>query len=106
MPRLEKPSRRDFLKASSLAVAGVSLAGSLSIGRSAHAAGSDAIKVALIGAGGRGSGAAGQLMTADKNLKLVAVADAFEDRATGAVAPRQASMATRSTFPKIGCSSA
>ena len=79
-------SRRDFLKASSLTVAGVSLAGSLSIGRSAHAAGSDAIRVALIGAGGRGSGAAAQLMTADKNLKLVAVADAFEDRATGAVA--------------------
>ena len=78
-------SRREFLKTSSLAAAGISLAGTLGIGRSAHAAASDVIKVALIGAGGRGSGAAAQLMAADKNLRLVAVADAFENRATTAV---------------------
>ncbi len=78
-------SRRDFLKSSSVAVAGASLAVGSSITRSAYAAGSDTIKVALIGAGGRGTGAASQLMNADKNLKLVAVADAFENRATAAI---------------------
>jgi predicted dehydrogenase len=78
-------SRRQFLASSSLAVAGVSLAGSLHIGRSAHAAGSEVIKVALIGAGGRGTGAVAQLMNADANLKLIAVADAFAENATRAV---------------------
>jgi myo-inositol 2-dehydrogenase/D-chiro-inositol 1-dehydrogenase len=78
-------TRRDFLKTSSTIAAGTALAGGLSLSRSAHAAGSDVIKLALIGAGGRGKGAAGQLMTADPNLKLVAVADAFEDNAVGAV---------------------
>ncbi len=79
------PSRRDFLKSSSAAAAGVTLAGGLSIARSAHAAGDDVIKVVLIGAGGRGTGAVAQQMNADKGVKLVAVADAFENRATGSL---------------------
>jgi len=44
------------------------------------AAGSDVLKVGLIGCGARGTGAAGQALMADKNVKLVAMADAFEDR--------------------------
>jgi len=84
MSEAKQPSRRDFLKTSSAAVAAGALAGNLAISRSAHAAGSDVIRLALIGAGGRGTGAASQLMTADQNVKLVAVADAFEDRANGA----------------------
>ncbi len=78
-------SRRKFLKNSSLAVAGASLAGSLNVSRVAHAAGSDVIKVALIGSGGRGAGAVGQMMDADKNVKLIAVADAFSDSASKAL---------------------
>jgi predicted dehydrogenase len=77
-------SRRDFLKSSAAAGAGLALAGGLSIARSAHAAGDDVIKVALIGAGGRGTGAVAQQMSADKNVKLIAVADAFQERAAGA----------------------
>lgn len=38
------------------------------------------LKLALIGCGGRGAGAASQALTADANLKLVAAADLFEDR--------------------------
>ncbi|MFZ5832260.1 MAG: Gfo/Idh/MocA family oxidoreductase [Planctomycetota bacterium] len=81
--------RRDFLKTSSAAVAGAALFSGLNIARSAHAAGSDEIKIALIGAGGRGTGAIANMMNADKNVKLVAVADAFEDRATSAISKLQ-----------------
>jgi len=82
MSDTRKPSRREFVKASAGAIAGASVLGGLSIARSAHAAGSDVIRVALIGAGGRGTGAVDQQMNADKNVKLIAVADAFEQRAT------------------------
>jgi len=80
-----KASRREFLKGSTAVAAGAAVAGSLNIARTAHAAGDDVIKVALIGAGGRGTGAVAQQMNADKNVKLVAVADAFENRVSGAV---------------------
>ncbi len=80
-------SRRDFLKKSTATVAtGAALASSLGVARTAHAAGSDVIRVALIGSGGRGSGAVSQLMNADENVKLIAVADAFEDRAQKSLA--------------------
>ena len=39
------------------------------------------IKVALVGCGGRGTGAAGQAIAADRDVRLVAVADVFADRA-------------------------
>src|SRR5688500_4396433 len=78
-------SRRDFLKTSSVAAVGA-VAGSLSVARTAHAAGSDEIKVGLIGCGGRGSGAAGDTLSANKSgVKIVAVGDAFEDRMRGTV---------------------
>jgi predicted dehydrogenase len=38
------------------------------------------LKIALVGCGGRGTGAAVQALNADDNVKLVAMADAFEDR--------------------------
>ena len=91
-PYPEEPAvcRRDFLKTSQPWPAGV-LAGGLSIGRSAHAAGSDVLKVGLIGCGGRGTGAAGNALTADPNTKLVAMADAFADRLEGSLtAPARA----------------
>ncbi len=78
-PTSTPPSRREFLKTSSLLTAGA-VAGGLALGRSAHAAGSDLLKLGLIGCGGRGTGAAGNAMTVDKNTRLVAMADAFEDR--------------------------
>ncbi len=56
------------------------LMGSLPIGSTAHAAGSDTLKVAVIGCGGRGTGAANQALVADEGVKIVAMADAFRDR--------------------------
>lgn len=69
-------SRREFLKASTAAA---TLAFSLDIARSAYGAGSDTIKIALIGCGGRGSGAAVNALSTKANVKLVAMADAFKD---------------------------
>ena len=40
----------------------------------------DTIKVAVIGCGGRGTGAAMQALSTKQNVKLVAMADAFRDR--------------------------
>ena len=74
-------NRRDFLFGSTAAAT----AGSLSLARSAHAAGSDQIKIGLVGCGGRGTGAAANCLSVPDNIKLVAVADAFEDRAAGAL---------------------
>ncbi|MCA9204230.1 MAG: Gfo/Idh/MocA family oxidoreductase [Planctomycetales bacterium] len=42
--------------------------------------GGELIRIGLIGCGGRGTGAAGQALRADKNCQLVAMADAFDDR--------------------------
>ncbi|MFB0551841.1 MAG: Gfo/Idh/MocA family protein [Phycisphaerae bacterium] len=72
-------SRREFLKRSTTAVAG-SLVTGLSIAHSAHVAGSDAIRVGLVGCGGRGTGAATQVLNADRGARLVAMSDAFHDR--------------------------
>lgn len=80
----QKPrvSRRDFLKASGV-VAGAA-AVPLSVARAAHVAGREGFRVGLIGCGGRGSGAAANAMNAGKDIKLVAMADIFEDALTGA----------------------
>jgi myo-inositol 2-dehydrogenase / D-chiro-inositol 1-dehydrogenase len=77
-------SRRQFIKNSSI-IAGGALAGSLSLARSVHAAGDDTIKIALVGCGGRGTGAASQALSTNSNVKLTAVADAFRDRLDGAL---------------------
>jgi myo-inositol 2-dehydrogenase/D-chiro-inositol 1-dehydrogenase len=73
-------SRRDFLKTSA-AIAGAAVTASALVGRTAYAAGSDQVKVALVGCGGRGSGALGQALHTSNSVSLVAVADAFEDNA-------------------------
>lgn len=80
-PPMKAPgvNRRSFLQTTSTA-ASAALVGALSIERAAHAAGSDEIKLALIGCGGRGSGAANQALSTEGKTKLVAMADAFKDR--------------------------
>ena len=73
-------TRRDFLKASTATAIGAVAAGTLSLSRSAHAAGGDELKVGLIGCGSRGAGAAVNALNADPNVKLVAMGDAFVDK--------------------------
>ena len=65
--------RRDFLKKSGVAAGAAAAAGFPSI-ISAQSV-TNALKVGLVGAGGRGSGAAAQALSADKNAVLTAVAD-------------------------------
>jgi hypothetical protein len=77
-----RSSRRQFLKTSTALTAGAALAGGLTITQSAYAQGSDEIKVALVGSGGRGSGAVRNRLQVGDNVKVVAIADAFEDGAT------------------------
>jgi myo-inositol 2-dehydrogenase / D-chiro-inositol 1-dehydrogenase len=98
--KFEIPSRRDFLKTS--AVVGGGLMAGLSLARSAHAAGDDTIKIGLIGCGGRGTGAAGNVMSTDHNIKIVAVGDAFQDRLNGSLHELQKSseFAAKMDVPK------
>ncbi len=78
MQHAQDSNRRDFLKVSATAALA---AGTLATG--VHAAGSDEIKVGVIGCGGRGSGAAENVLHAAKGVAVVALADAFADRANG-----------------------
>ncbi len=74
----QSPNRRDFLKSTTVAAAGVGL--NLSLASGVYAAGSDTLKVGLVGCGGRGTGAAREALGADDNVKLVAVADVFRQQ--------------------------
>ncbi|HUG40156.1 MAG TPA: Gfo/Idh/MocA family oxidoreductase, partial [Longimicrobiales bacterium] len=74
--------RRDFVKAGAVAaLGGVPLAALASRARAAAPpATRDAIRVGVIGCGGRGTGAAVQALSTVQDVKLVAMADAFPDR--------------------------
>ena len=71
-------SRRGFLSKSAGAAAG--MAAMRGLARMVHAAGSETIKVALIGCGFRGTGAATQVLSTKGPVKLWAMADVFADR--------------------------
>ena len=72
-------TRRSFLKTTATVTPALALAG-LDVSRFAHAAGSDIIRVGMIGCGGRNSGAGAQALHADKGARLVAMCDIFLDR--------------------------
>ena len=76
-------TRRDFLKNSGKIVAGAALAGSMA--RPGYAAEDNTIQIALVGCGGRGSGAAANALSTKGPVKLVAMADVFEQRITGSL---------------------
>ncbi len=74
------PHRRRFLQASTGLAAGGIVGAARRTSLAAHASGNDLLKVALIGCGGRGTGAARQALQADRQVRLTAMADAFADR--------------------------
>jgi len=75
----ERSSRRDFIKTSTAALVGGAMAAGWNRIPGAYAAGSDVIKVGVIGCGGRGTGAASDVLRAAPGVKIVAMGDAFKD---------------------------
>lgn len=74
-------SRRDFLRSSAVAVAGAVATGAwLAAPAGAYAAGSDTIRVGVIGCGGRGTGAARDIVAGAEGIDIVAMGDLFPDR--------------------------
>ncbi len=71
-------SRREFVKQGSLLAGGLIAAPLLSRANFFSGA-DDTIRVALVGCGGRGTGAATQALLSKQNVKLVAMADAFRN---------------------------
>jgi predicted dehydrogenase len=72
-------SRREFVKQTGILAGGLMVLPSVA-GANFFSGADDVIKVALIGCGGRGTGAAMQALSTKQNVKLVAMADAFRDR--------------------------
>ena len=81
-PMSNNASRREFLKSTGRVTVATALAGVVIT--SVHAAENNTIQVALVGCGGRGTGAAADAMnTKFGPVKLVAMADVFKDRLDG-----------------------
>ena len=72
--------RRSFLKSSSILTGGLVLP-SFSFKKKSQI--NKKLKISVVGCGGRGTGAAVQALRADKNVELVALCDAFENRLEG-----------------------
>ncbi len=86
MERESVTGRRSFLQATGAALgAGSIVAQQPNVAGRVHVAGDDTIRVALIGCGGRGTGAARDCLSVQDNIQLIAVADAFEDKARDAL---------------------
>jgi myo-inositol 2-dehydrogenase / D-chiro-inositol 1-dehydrogenase len=77
-------NRREFLKTSSLFTGGALLSSLPFSSYGYQNSNDDVIKIALVGCGGRGTGAAAQALSTKQNVKLVAMADAFSDRVENA----------------------
>ena len=76
-----KPDRRKFIGTTGAVTAGAALS-QLPVASFAQAEGNSTLKVALVGCGGRGTGAANQTLNVG-GAKIVAMADAFRDRLDG-----------------------
>ena len=91
------PSRRDFLKTTTAATLGLSL-GPMIPG--AYAAGTDAIRIGLIGCGGRGTGAVLNAFEGAQGVTLIAMGDAFPDRLDASLAQISKEHAAQIDVPK------
>jgi predicted dehydrogenase len=92
-------SRREFLQTAA------AVGATITLNEAVHAAGSDTLRVGLIGCGGRGTGAAVQALSADPNVKLVALGDMFADRLQSSLATlrREENIARRIDVPPERC---
>lgn len=98
---VRKTSRRDFIRRSSLLFAGGAVGTGLDVARCAHAFGSDAISIGLIGCGTRGTSAAIEaLNTLGGEVRLIAMADVFANRIQAALRPLKGRHAARVDVPR------
>ncbi|WP_242111836.1 Gfo/Idh/MocA family protein [Luteimonas aquatica] len=83
------PLRREFLKRGAGTAAAIGLASAFG---AAYAGGSDEIRVGLVGAGGRGTGALRNVLEAAPGVRVVAIGDAFPDRLDKSIAAIEAKL--------------
>lgn len=72
--------RRDFIKSSAAVIGGSLLSAALPFDANAWTLNNEPIKIALIGCGSRGAGAAVNALSTKSNVVLVAMADVFKDK--------------------------
>ncbi len=89
------PSRRTFLQGSGAVLASSALAREVAGDRA-----NDLLRVALVGCGGRGTGAAIQALSTAGPVHLVAMADAFRDRLDASLAEIVAQVPERVDVPE------
>ena len=78
--KVTNEARRKFLRKTAACTGAGIIASSIPIHGKAYVAGTGEISVALVGCGGRGTGAAAQAIQADADVRLVAMADVFDDQ--------------------------
>jgi len=88
-------TRRDFVKTAAAASMAAAIPGSMGV----FAQGSDAIKVGVIGCGGRGTGAAIDCLRADSAVEIVALGDLVPDRVESSLARLTKEFASRVKVP-------
>ena len=91
-------SRREFLKQTTGALAGVSIAGSMAA--RVYAGQDNTIKIAVVGCGGRGTGAAANALTTTGPTQLIAMADVFEHRLANSLKNTSSRFAGKVDVPK------
>jgi predicted dehydrogenase len=91
------PCRRDFIRTTGGAAAVAGLSDALAAGL--YAAADDTIKVALIGCGGRGTGAAENALSTSGPTKLCAMADVFPDRLKSSLGSLSKRFASKAEVP-------
>lgn len=74
------PTRRDFLKTTTTAALASAMAPAAGAFAGQRASGSDAIRIGVIGCGGRGTGAVEDAINSSPGVTLVAMGDVFPDR--------------------------
>lgn len=94
---LSDPSRRAFLKRSGGALAGTAWAHAVAV--RSYAAEDNTIPIALVGCGGRGTGAAANALSTTGPTRLVAMADAFDFRLEGSLQSLAANHAAQVDVP-------
>jgi len=91
-------SRRDFIKTTSAVAAASTL--NIPTLAGAWATGSDEIRVGVIGCGGRGTGAIGNVLDSAPGVRIVAMGDAFKDRLNDSVTNLKKKYADKITVPE------